>query len=83
MNTDKIAIDVVLIPPEEVIHLAIGINKDFPENIKENYILDAETCIPHITLLMGLVEKGQLPEVNQKLSILTGEFPPLSSELPK
>ena len=55
MSTDKIAIDTVLIPPDDVLQLAIDINKTFSNTAAESYILDPKTCIPHITLLMGLI----------------------------
>jgi len=83
MGINKIAVDVVLIPPEEIIRLAIDINKKFSKNVKENYILDAESCTPHITLLMGLVEKAQLPEVSQKLSALAKKFSALNIRITK
>jgi hypothetical protein len=60
MNTDKIAVGVVLIPPAEIIKLAIDINKTFAETVAENFVLDSKTCIPHITLLMGLIVREQL-----------------------
>ena len=78
MDTNKIAIDVVLIPPDNVIQLAIDINKTFPETGAENYVLDAKTCIPHITLLMGLITREQIPEVGRKLGVLAEKFSALN-----
>jgi len=78
MNTDKIAIDVVLIPPDNIIQYAIDINKTFPETSAENYVLDAKTCIPHITLLMGLITREQIPEVGRKLGELAKKFSALN-----
>ena len=74
MNTKKIAIDVVLVPPDNIVQFAIDINKTFPETSAENYILHAKTCIPHITLLMGLITKEQIPEVGRKLGALAEKF---------
>jgi hypothetical protein len=74
MDTEKIAVDIALIPPDEILQLAIDINKTFPETVAENYVLDTQTCIPHITLVMGLVEKSQLPEVIRKLDIFIEKF---------
>src|SRR4030042_6936257 len=81
MDTNKIAVDVVLIPPEEIMRLAIDINKNFPENIKENYVLDSKTCVPHITLLMGLMERDQLPEITDKLNGVMENFSPLDLQI--
>lgn len=74
MDTNKIAVDIVLIPPAEVLQFAIGINKTFPDTVAENYVLDAKICIPHITLLMGLITKDELPEVSRKLDALAKKF---------
>ena len=67
----KIAVDVVLIPPDHVIRLAVDINKSFPETSDKNYVLDPKTCVPHVTLCMGLVEREQLGEIGTRLSALT------------
>lgn len=74
MDNEKIAVDIALIPPGDIMQLAIYINKTFPETIAENYVLDAKTCIPHITLLMGLVDKDKLSEVSRRLDIISEKF---------
>ena len=81
MNSDKIAVDVVLIPPEEILRLAIDTNKTFPESVTENYVLDLQTCIPHLTLLMGLISKRQLPEVGRRLALLAEKFSTLDLKI--
>ena len=78
---NKIAVDVVLIPPDNVIQLAIDINKIFPETGTENYVLDGETCIPHITLLMGLITGEQIPEVGHRLGALVEKFSALNLKI--
>lgn len=70
MDTNKIAVDVVLIPPDEVAQLAIDINRSFPDTAKENYALDTKTCIPHITLMMGLIRRDQVPDIGAKLAVV-------------
>src|SRR3989338_643122 len=74
MNPNKIAVDIVLIPPDEILKLAIDINKTFPNTAKEDYVLDVKTCIPHITLLMGLISRDQLGEINAKLGSVAEKF---------
>ena len=81
MNANKIAVDVVLILPDEILQLAININKSFPETAEENYVLDTKTCIPHITLLMGLILREQLPEVSGKLTALAEKFSALNLQI--
>lgn len=81
MNSDKIVVGVVLIPPDEIIQLAIDINKTFTETVAENFVLDFKTCIPHITLLMGLITREQLPEVERRLSVLADKFSALTLKI--
>lgn len=78
MDSDKIVVDVVLIPPKEILQLAIKLNKSFPDTIKEDYVLNAKTCIPHITLLMGLVSRGRIEEVVAKLNNIAKKFSALN-----
>ena len=50
----KIAIDVVLLPPEEIMDKAIEINRQLADDpIK----LNKENCLPHVSLCMGVVEE--------------------------
>ncbi len=74
MDSNKIAVDIVLIPPEPIVKLAIELNRSFPDTAKEDYVLDAKTCIPHITLLMGLISRDQLTEINSRLSSVVEKF---------
>lgn len=74
----RVAVDIVLIPPKEILELAIKTNNKFPDTAAENYILGPKTCIPHITLLMGLAEKKKLGQVSQTLNGLAKKTPPLN-----
>ena len=76
MDSNKIAVDIVLIPPEQILKLAIELNRSFPDTAKEDYVLDVKTCIPHITLLMGLISRDQLAEVSSKLNNIANKFSP-------
>lgn len=78
MDSNKIVVDIVLIPPEEILQLATKLNKSFPDTAKEDYVLDREKCIPHITLMMGLVSRGQIGEVTAKLDNIATRFPMLN-----
>lgn len=71
----------ILIPPDDIIQLVIDINKTFTEAATENYILDAKTCIPHISLLMGLMTRKQVPEVSRRLQILAENFSALKLKI--
>jgi len=78
LDQQTIAVDVVLIPPKEIVQLAVSINHGFPQTAAENYVLDGATCIPHVTLLMGLIARSQLPRVEAVLSACARQFSALS-----
>lgn len=69
-----LAVDVVLIPTREIVRLAVEMNRSLPESAQEDYLLDAKTCVPHISLLMGLVLRDQLGEVSRKLNNVAKKF---------
>ncbi len=63
----KIAIDVVLLPSEEMMNKAIEINKELLKNNEDKIILDKEKCLPHISLCMGCIEEDKIPEIKNIL----------------
>ena len=78
MDSNQIVTGIVLIPPEKILQLAITLNKSFPDTAKENYVLDAKKCIPHITLLMGIISQNQLEEITLKLNNIAEKFSALN-----
>ena len=74
MDSNKIAVDIVLIPPEPIVKLAVELNKSFSDTAKEDYVLDAKTCIPHITLLLGLISRDKLGRINAELNSVAEKF---------
>lgn len=77
----KLAVSVVLIPPKNIQKLAIDINHSMEKTAVEDYVLDEKTCIPHITLLMGLVEEEQFPIVIERLNSLSNKFRALNLKI--
>ena len=64
----KIAIDVVLLPSEEMMDHVIRANRDIIDNYGDtSIVLIKKHCIPHISLCMGVVEEDKLSEVNEIL----------------
>ncbi len=76
----KIAIDVVLLPPDEIMDLAIEINKEKKE---DQIRLTKENCFPHITLFMGAVDESSLLEIKEFLNQIKNKFAPLSLRINK
>jgi 2'-5' RNA ligase len=58
----KIAIDIVLLPPEDIMDKAIEINND----LKDDPIrMNKENCLPHISLCMGVMKEEELSEIKK------------------
>lgn len=72
------AVGVVLIPPKEILELSINTNRSFPDTAAEDYVQDLKSCIPHITLLMGLMQGNKLTQVTKKLDKLAKKVLPLN-----
>jgi len=67
----KIAIDVVLLPPENIMDKAIEINKQFADDPIE---LNKENCLPHISLCMGVVEEENLTKIESIINEISKQF---------
>ncbi len=67
----KIAIDVVLLLPENIMDKAIEINKRFANDPIE---LNKKNCLPHISLCMGVLEEENLPKVEEIISEISRQF---------
>ncbi len=70
----KLAIDVVLLPSEEMMDKAIEINKELLKDNVNEIVLSKETCLPHISLCMGVIEEEKLPEIKKVIEETAKEF---------
>ena len=72
----KIAVDVVLLPSEEVTNQAIEANKRLLKKYYDRIILDKVSCLPHISLAMGCTEKQNIPDIEKILHIIADKHNP-------
>ncbi|MBS3137353.1 hypothetical protein J4232_02885 [Candidatus Woesearchaeota archaeon] len=75
---DKIAIDVVLLLPQEIIDEAIKVNSKLNN---DQIVLNNKNCLPHISLCMGVVQKKDLPIVAKIIENIASDTQRLNSEL--
>lgn len=75
-----IALDVVLLPPADIMEKAIGMNAALREAGNLDISLDGEKCLPHITLAMGCAKEGDLPRLVGILSGIAASFSPVKLE---
>ena len=71
----KIAIDVVLLPPEDIMNKAIEINKQLSN---DPIRLNKGNCLPHVSLFMGVVEEENLPKIKEIINKIAAQFSKLS-----
>lgn len=70
----KIAVDVVLLLSEEIIDLAIEVNRELLKTFDNKIVLNKESCLPHISLAMGAIERDNLINIDNILQKLANQF---------
>jgi 2'-5' RNA ligase len=76
----KIAIDIVLLPSEEIINKAIEINK----KLKDDPIqLNKINCLPHISLCMGLMNEKNFEKIKKIIFEISKDFSKLNLTINK
>lgn len=72
---NKIAIDIVLLPPRDVAAQAIAISRKLAETSgNRKTVLDGKQYLPHIPLCMGAVAEDDLAHVPSVLTEITSQF---------
>jgi 2'-5' RNA ligase len=69
----EIAVDVVLLPSEEMADKAIALNKELLKQYADKIVLDKENCLPHISLTMGCIEEIDIDEIDTILRTIAEE----------
>jgi 2'-5' RNA ligase len=69
----KIAIDIVLLPSEEIADKAIAMNKELLKQNAAKIVLDKEKCLPHISLAMGCIDEKDIVEIDEIIQKITKE----------
>ncbi|MBU0953386.1 MAG: 2'-5' RNA ligase family protein [Nanoarchaeota archaeon] len=70
------AIDIALLPPDDVMDRAIAANTSLGEG--RMITLNKETCLPHITLVMGCLADENLPVIKTLLQETAARFLPVA-----
>ena len=66
----EIAVDVVLLPSEEMADKAIAANKELLKQCPDKIVLDKESCLPHISLAMGCINKRDIADIEKILQAI-------------
>lgn len=66
-----IAIDIVLLPPDDIMDQLVSLSKSLSEQTGDNSIeLHKQKCVPHISLAMGYIDDKDLPELKKSIEFL-------------
>ena len=72
----KIAVDVVLLPSEQMMDRAIEANRELLKQCPDAIILDKENCLPHISLAMGCIDEMDIAGIENSLrSVAASHYP--------
>ncbi len=69
----EIAVDVVLLPTEDMADKAIAANKELLKQYAHKIVLDKENCLPHISLAMGCIDERNIDEIEKILKTAAKE----------
>ncbi len=81
MNSKKIALDIVLLPPEEIMDLCIKINREEAAKGNAKKKLSRHDFIPHLSLAMGCVQTKNLSKIKNLIQEISHKTPPLKLQL--
>ena len=74
MTENKIAVDVVLLPDEEMTGRAIEANAELVKQSGSQIVLNREDCLPHISLAMGCIDPKDIPVIEKALDGIAEEY---------
>jgi len=69
----EIAVDIALLPSEEMADKAIAANKELLKQCAHKIVLDKESCLPHISLAMGCIDEIDIDEIDTILRTIAEE----------
>ena len=71
----RIAVDVVLLPDESMTEETIRVNADLVRRCGSEIVLDARTCLPHVSLAMACIETRTVPQIEETLATVADAHP--------
>ena|SRR6266568_2209032 len=70
----KTAIDIVLLPSPAMTAKAIEINRELLKTAEHKIVLGEQTCLPHVTLCMGVIDNADLPRAKEILKAIVQDY---------
>jgi 2'-5' RNA ligase len=66
----EIAVDVVLLPSEEMADKTIEANRELQKQYTDKIVLDKENCLPHVSLAMGCIDERDIADIEKVLQTI-------------
>lgn len=70
----RIAVDIVLLPSDEMTDYAIEVNRELLKTFDNKIILNKEICLPHISLAMGCIDEKDIPDIEKILRDIAEKY---------
>jgi len=70
----RIAVDVVLLPSDEMTDYAIEVNRELLKTFDNKIILNYENCLPHISLAMGCIDEKDISDIEKILRDIAKKY---------
>jgi hypothetical protein len=77
VNASKLAIDIVLLPSEEIMETAFRLNQALLRRFEKKIVLGQNHSLPHLSLAMGTLREEDLPAAANLLEEIGSHFPPI------
>jgi len=77
MALNKRAVDIVLLPSEEIMDAALQMSQELLRRFEKKIVLDRNRCLPHLSLAMGAIKEEDLPAAADLLEEIGSLFPPI------
>jgi glycosyltransferase domain-containing protein len=77
-SQSKIAVDIVLLPPDEIMDKVIEANQVLLKTFDNKIVLNKQNCFPHLSLAMGCINKDDIPKIDTVLKDIANKFSPLA-----
>ncbi|MHC4888086.1 MAG: 2'-5' RNA ligase family protein, partial [Planctomycetota bacterium] len=68
------AVDIVVLPSDEMSGYAIEVNKELLKTFDNEIILNYEDCLPHISLAMGCIDEKDTPDIEEILQDIAKRY---------
>ena len=83
LQSTSVALDIVILPPAEIMDHAISINQEHLLKSQRKISLNRDNCFPHISLSMGCAAERDVPKIQAAIDETVKNFKTMKLEIVK